>query len=57
MLKRYRGWWLFYNNPGVKPEFYATRFGVRVCSNTYEGLLKVIDWHIADTEAYYAKFK
>ncbi len=45
----YRGWYCY---EGINPRYYAKQLGVRVCSNTVEGLLQVIDHHIADRQAY-----
>ena len=50
----YRGWWL---QVDFVKGYVARQYGVEVCARTKEEVMRVVDFHIADREAYIASRK
>ena len=47
--RHYRGWFIGYNawNP-VTGVYHANRFGVGICANSYESILKMVDARVEE---------
>jgi hypothetical protein len=55
MKHSYLGWFIGYEpfNP-VTGRYYASRFGVKICSNSYESILSMVDTRVKEKSNFVA---
>jgi|LakMenEpi03Aug12_release.lakeMendotaPanAssembly.Ray.scaffolds.fasta_scaffold514701_2 hypothetical protein len=55
MKHSYLGWFIGYDSYApVSGRYYASRFGVKMCSNSYESILSMVDTRVKEKSNFVA---